>query len=130
MNYAKAILAGNLGRQPELRFLQDGTPVTSFSVAVTDPPRQGAPETSTWWRVSVFGRQAETCYQSLQKGARVLVEGRPVLREYTDGEGSRRCALELRATEVRFLDPRPSSEPPDAPVSAVALEETDDAVPF
>ena len=128
MNYAKAILAGNLGRQPELRYLPDGTPVTSFSVAVTDPPRQGTPSTSTWWHISVFGRQAESCQMSLHKGARVLVEGRPVLREYTDREGSRRCALELRASDVRFLDPRPSGEQPTTAVPSAELDEAE--VPF
>ena len=128
MNYAKAIIAGNLGRQPELRYLQDGTPVTNFSVAVTDPPRQGAPESSTWWRVSVFGRQAETTHQYLQKGSRVLVEGRPFLREYTDQEGTPRCALELRASDVRFLDPRPSAEQPATVSQPVDVDEGD--IPF
>ena len=128
MNYAKAIIAGNLGRQPELRYLQDGTPVTNFSVAVTDPPRQGTPESSTWWRVSVFGRQAESTHQYLQKGSRVLVEGRPVLREYTDTEGVRRCALEIRASDVRFLDPRPSSDQRVAAVTTVEVDESD--IPF
>jgi single-strand DNA-binding protein len=144
MNYAKAIIAGNLGRQPELRFLPDGTPLTSFSVAIADPPRQGATptsgghqspgnpqsgsETSTWWHVSVFGRQAEACAQSLQKGSRVLVEGRPYLREYSDQEGSRRSTLELRASDVRFLDPRPTTE--QAATVATSSEQNEADVPF
>jgi len=128
MNFATAIIAGNLGREPESPYLPDGTPVTSVSVAVTDPPRQDAPETSTWWRVSIFGRQAESCHTSLHKGARVLMEGRPVLREYTDREGSRRCALEIRASKVRFLDPRLSGEQPATAVPAGELDEAE--VPF
>ena len=128
MNYAKAIIAGNLGRPPELRYLPDGTPITGFSVAVADPARQGAPETSTWWHISVVGRQAEACTQSLHKGSRVLVEGRPFLREYTDQEGARRCALELRASDVRFLDPRPSAEQPAAVAQPVDVDEGD--IPF
>ena len=86
MNYAKAIIAGSTqrvpGREPESRSLPDDTPITSFSVAVTGPARRGAPETRTWGRVSVFGRQAEARTQSPRKGARGLVEGWPH-RAYT-----------------------------------------------
>jgi len=69
--YHKIIIVGNLGRDPEMRYTPDGTPVTHFSVATnrrwTDQEGQQHDET-TWWRVTAWGRQAEVCNQYLQKG--------------------------------------------------------------
>ena len=77
--YQKLILVGNLGGDPEMRYFQDGTAVTSFSMAVnrswTDGQGQKQDET-TWFRASVFGRRAEVAHQYLTKGSKVLVEGR------------------------------------------------------
>ncbi|MEM8862831.1 MAG: single-stranded DNA-binding protein, partial [Chloroflexota bacterium] len=76
--YQKITLVGNLGRNPEMRYMADGTAVTSFSVATSrswtgkDGQRN---EETMWFRVNVWGRQAETTNQYLSKGKKVLVEG-------------------------------------------------------
>ena len=77
--YQKIIVVGNLGGDPEMRYMPDGTAVTNFSIATnrkwTDT--QGNPqEEVTWFRVSTWGRIAENCNQYLTKGSKVLVEGR------------------------------------------------------
>ena len=77
--YQKIIVVGNLGGDPEMRYMPDGTAVTNFSLATnrkwTDG--QGNPqEEVTWFRVSTWGRIAENCNQYLAKGSKVLVEGR------------------------------------------------------
>ena len=72
--YQKLIIIGNLGRDPEMRYTPDGKAVTTFSVAASR--RYGEKEETAWFRVSVWGKQAESCNQYLQKGSKVLVEGR------------------------------------------------------
>ena len=72
--YQKLIIIGNLGRDPEMRYTPDGNPVTSFTVA-TSRKYKDTDET-TWFRISVWGKQAENCNQYLRKGSRVFVEGR------------------------------------------------------
>jgi len=117
--YHKLIIVGNLGRDPEMRYTPDGQPVTSFSVAAnrrwTDAQGQLQEETA-WFRVSVFGRQAETCAQYLTKGRQVLVEGhlRPDPqtggpRIWTRNDGTVGASYEVTARQVRFLG-SPQSE--------------------
>lgn len=111
--YQKVIVAGNLGADPEMRHLQDGTPVTNMSVATnrrwTNQQTGEQVEETVWFRVSVFGRQAEACDTYLEKGRGVLVEGRlvagpnggPKIWHTQDGEA--RASFELRADHVRFM---------------------------
>ena len=114
--YQKITLVGNLGRDPEMRYMADGTAVTSFSVATSrswtgkDGQRQ---DETMWFRVNVWGRQAETTNQYLSKGKKVLVEG--VLqgdaatggpRLWSRQDGSMAASLEVRADTVRFLSGR------------------------
>ena len=108
--YAKIIIIGNLGRDPELRFLPDGTPVTTFSVATSR--KFGDKDETTWFRVTVWNKQAESCNQYLHKGSKVLVEGR--LRPDESGnptvfqrkDGSWGASYEVTAETVRFLTPK------------------------
>ena len=72
--YQKLIIIGNLGRDPEMRYTPDGKAVTTFSVATSR--KYNEKEETTWFRVSVWGKQAESCNQYLTKGSKVLVEGR------------------------------------------------------
>ena len=111
--YQKLTIVGNLGRDPEMRYTPSGQAVTNFSVATsrryTDSNGQKHEET-TWFRVSAWGRQAETCNQYLHRGSKVLVEGRLVSdketggpRVWTDQNGTARASYEMSAIEVKFL---------------------------
>jgi len=101
-SYSKITLIGHLGRDPETKYVPSGDAVTEFSVAVSERTKQG--ETTTWYRVSAWGRLAEVCSQYLHKGSLVYVEGPLVAREYTDREGKARTSLDVRAREVKMLD--------------------------
>ena len=108
--YQKIIIIGNLGRDPEMRYTPDGSPVTSFSVATSR--RYGEKDETTWFRVTVWNKQAENCNQYLHKGSKVLVEGR--LRPDANGspsvfqrrDGSWGASFDLTADTVRFLSPK------------------------
>jgi len=114
--YQKIIIVGNLGRDPEMRYMPDGTAVTNFSVAAsrrwTSQTGEQREET-TWFRVDVWRRQAETVNQYLSKGSRVLVEGRIKPDPNTGGprlwtrqDGSVGATFEVVADTVRFLGGR------------------------
>jgi single-strand DNA-binding protein len=111
--YQKLIIVGNLGRDPELRYTPDGTPVTNFSMAVNRKwtNADGSEnEEVTWFRIVAWRRLAETCAQYLAKGRQVLVEG--ILRPdpatggpriWTGNDGITRASFEVNARNVRFL---------------------------
>jgi len=100
--YCKLILIGNLGDSPELKFLSDGKPVCNFRMATNRKWKDG--EEVTWWRVAVFGPQAEPCNQYLSKGSRVLVEAESVkANAYLDKSGEAAASLEVIARSVQFL---------------------------
>ncbi len=109
-SYNKIIIIGNLGRDPESRYLPSGDAVASFFSVATSERRKGQDgqqqEQTTWFRVSAFGKLAETCQQYLRKGSYVYVEGALAQSEYTDREGATRQSLEVRAREMRMLDKR------------------------
>lgn len=106
----KAIVVGNLGRDPEKRYTQDGRPVTRFSVAATTRRRERDGEWADhteWFSVTVFGRQAETLSERLVKGTRVYVEGRLESRQYETQNGQKGFSLDIVASDVLVLDSRP-----------------------
>ncbi|HEX8141775.1 MAG TPA: single-stranded DNA-binding protein [Pyrinomonadaceae bacterium] len=106
MSFNKIILVGNLGRDPELRYTPQGTPVCSFSVATNEKRKDRAGEMqdfTTWFRVTLWGRQAETASQYLTKGRPIYVEGRLRLEEWTDKDGKQRYTLEVHATDMQFI---------------------------
>jgi single-strand DNA-binding protein len=114
--YHKLIIAGNLGRDPEMRYLPSGQAVTDMSVATNrvynDSNGQRVTETS-WFRVSVWGSMAETVNQYLRKGSKVLVEGylRPDPesggpRVWTRNDGTPAASFEMTAQNVTFLSSR------------------------
>ena len=116
--YQKLLIAGNLGKDPEMRYTQNGTPVTTFSVA-TNRRYTGSTgeqvEETIWFRISTWNRLAEICAEYLQKGAKVLVEGRlqPDLstggpRIWTDNNGAARASFEVTGSAVQFLSPKTS----------------------
>ncbi|MBN1262134.1 MAG: single-stranded DNA-binding protein [Anaerolineae bacterium] len=116
--YHKLIIAGHLGRDPEMRYTPDGTPVTNFSVATTrkwNNPDGSQGEETIWVRVTVWRRQAEIAAQYLSKGRLVLVEGRLTPdrnsggpRIWTAQDGSPRASFEMTADRVIFLGGRDS----------------------
>ncbi len=114
-SFNKIVIVGYLGKEPETRYLPDGTAVTNFSVATTEK-RKGrggeSQEQTTWFRVSTFGKLAEVCAEYLTKGSQVYREGRLSQQEYADREGNKRVSLEVRASEVQFLGTRGAAEQP------------------
>ena len=107
MSFNKIIVVGNLGRDPELKFTPQGTAVCSFTMATNERRKDKAGEqqdVTTWFRVTVWGKQAETVSKYLTKGRQVYVEGRLHVEEWTDRDGKPRHTLEVNASDVRFLD--------------------------
>ena len=113
------ILIGNLGKEPEMRFTPSGQPVTTLSVATNRrySGANGQPVKETaWFRVTVWGKQAETCNQFLHKGSKVLVEGRLTPDPETGGprvwenNGKHGASYEVTASTVRFLSGREDGE--------------------
>jgi single-strand DNA-binding protein len=114
--YQSTTIVGNLGKDPEMRYTPSGTPVTSMNVATnrkyTGSDGQVVKET-TWFRVSVFGKQAEACAQYLKKGSTVLVEGRLQSdlktggpKTFTRQDGTMGTSFEIAANTVRFMSSR------------------------
>jgi single-strand DNA-binding protein len=112
--YQKMIVIGNLGGDPTMQYMEDGTAVTNFSLATnrkwTDKQTGEVQEEATWFRVSVWGRQAEAANTYLSKGRQVMVEGRlrpdPTSggpRLWTRQDGTVGASFELTVTEVKFL---------------------------
>ena len=107
MSYNKIHIIGNLGRDPELSYTPQGTAVCKFSVATNERRRDKAGEQqdiTTWFRVTVWGKQAENVSRYLSKGRKVYLEGRLHVEEWTDRDGKPRQSLEVNASEVQFLD--------------------------
>jgi single-strand DNA-binding protein len=137
--YHTIIIAGNLGRDPEMRYTPSGQAVTNFSIAVNDnyTNSQGEKvERTIWFRVSTWGKQAEICNQYLKKGRKVLVEGRLVAdqatggpRVYTRQDGTTGSAFEVSAATVRFLSSRSEGEAEGA-FGEPGSEVSDDNIPF
>jgi single-strand DNA-binding protein len=115
--YQKVIVAGNVGGDPEMRYMADGTAVTNFSVATNrrwNDRQTGQPvDETTWFRVTVWGRRAEVANQYLNKGSRVLVEGRMKPDPQTGGprlwtgqDGTVRASFEITAENFSFIGSR------------------------
>lgn len=106
------IAIGNLGRDPELRYTPQGTPVCQFSIATDDRIRKEGEwvKHTTWFRVTVFGRPAEACSQFLVKGKQVQVVGRMRTEEWTDRDNKQRFTNEVTADHVVFLGARDDRE--------------------
>lgn len=142
-SFNRITIVGYLGRDAEQRFTPGGMAVASFSVATTEKRKDG--EKTTWFRVSLFGKQAEAVAQYLTKGKLVYVEGSLRQEEYTTKDGQTRTALEVNATSLQLLggkddtarseSARPAS-PPQVPAKAYHTEsatytgDDDDEIPF
>nr|MBN1228865.1 single-stranded DNA-binding protein [Anaerolineae bacterium] len=109
--HQKLTLVGNLGKDPEMRYTEAGTPVTNMSLATNRTYTKDGQQVkeTTWFRISVWGKQAEACQQYLSKGRQILVEGRLVTDEngnprvWQRNDGTWAASFEVNADTVRFL---------------------------
>ena len=108
MTWHQTVAVGNLGGDPDMKYMQSGDAVCNFSVAVSEKwndKRSGEQkESTTWYRVAVWGAQAEACNKYLRKGSKVLVVGEASARAYMNNQGDAAASLDLKARNVRFLD--------------------------
>jgi len=134
------IIVGNLGRDPEMRYTPNGQAVTSFSMAstrkYTGSDGQSVDET-TWFRVSVWGKMAEVCNNYLQKGSKVLVEGRLIPdrstgspRIWNRSDGTPGASFEVSAAVVRFLSSRGEATASGDTSSLESPSPGDEDIPF
>jgi single-strand DNA-binding protein len=145
----KVILIGNLGKDPETRYLPSGDAVTNISVATSEKWKDKSGETqehTEWHRVAFFGKTAEIAGEYLKKGSPVYVEGRIRTRKWQDKEGQDRYSTEIVADRMQLLGGRGGGAEPMTrePVTAAAsggggskpaprkgtIEELDDDIPF
>ena len=133
--YQKLIIVGNLGNDPEMKYLPNGTAVTSFSVATSR--KWNDTEETTWFRVSVWGKQAETCNQYLAKGRKVLIEGRLVPdpatgspKTFTRKDGTAGTSFEVSADSVKFLSGRVEGGNDAVAIVAAGGTVEEDDIPF
>ncbi len=137
----KAILIGNLGRDPEMRYTPDGLAVANFSIATSeewkDKNTGDKRERTEWHRIVAFGRLGEICGEYLKKGKKVYIEGRLQTRDWEDKEGVKRYTTEIVAAQMQMLDPKGSvdrsssnaaSDVPDIPETTGEFEDKD--IPF
>lgn len=106
MSFNKIIVVGNLGRDPELRYTPQGNAVCDFSVATNEKRRDKSGELQsvvTWFKITLWNKQAETASKYLTKGSSVYIEGRLRIEEWTDRDGNNRYSLEVNATDMQFL---------------------------
>ncbi len=137
--YHTIILVGNLGRDPEMRYTPSGQAVTNLNIATNRSytASDGTQVKETiWFRISVWGKQAETTNQYLKKGSKVLVEGRLVPdpatggpRTFTRQDGTAGASFEVNASTVRFLSSRGEVEG-DVPFGESDSDAGDDDIPF
>jgi single-strand DNA-binding protein len=135
----KVTLIGHVGRPPEIRYTQGGSPVANFSIATNEfwtsntGERQ---ERTEWHKIVAWGKLAEFCQEYIQKGSYLYIEGRIQSRSYEDRDGIKRYVTEIRANEIGLLDRKPgvdsaaSAEPPIDSIPSEPGAATDDEVPF
>jgi single-strand DNA-binding protein len=143
-SYNRVLLMGNLTRNPEIRYTPSGTAVADLGLAINENFKNKAGETveqTCFVDVVVWGRQAETSAEYLQKGSSVFVEGRLQLDQWENQQGEKRSKLRVRADRVQFLGspgkgtefsaaPAASAPQEAAPQQPAPVADDDDDVPF
>lgn len=134
------IIAGNLGKDPEMRYTPSGKAVTSFSVASSrkySGQNGQIVEETIWFRITTWDKTAETCSQYLKKGSKVLVEGRLVPDLATGGpkvfarkDGTSGASYEVSAQTVRFLSPKGGEGGQAGPEEHTEISEGGEEIPF
>jgi single-strand DNA-binding protein len=106
----KAIIIGNLGKDPEVRYTASGEAMCNITVATSetwkDKQTGEKKELTEWHRISFFGKLAEICGQYLKKGSQVYIEGSIRTRKWTDKDGQERYTTEIRGDEMKMLGSR------------------------
>ena len=135
----KVILVGNLGRDPEVRYIKDGTAVANLRLATSETwnDQNGQKQERTeWHRIVAWGKLAEIAKEYMSKGRQIYVEGKLQTRSWDDRDGNKRYTTEVKADQIIMLGSRGDSAgardtpaPPPEPVSA-PFEAKDDDVPF
>ena len=138
----KVILVGNLGADPDTRYMPSGGAVTNLSVATSeswkDKQTGEQKDRTEWHKVAMFGRLAEISAEYLRKGSQVYIEGKIRTRKWQDKEGKDRWTTEVIADEMQMLGGRgggapardESYAPQSAPQKAAAPDDFDDDIPF
>jgi len=137
----KAMLIGNLGQDPEVRYTQNNTAVATLSIATSERYRDSNGETqerTEWHRVVAWGKTAEICQSYLKKGSKVYIEGPIQTRSWEDKDGQKRYTTEIKALNLVMLDSRGSSSNDAAPQPMSAannftdndMNDIDDDLPF
>lgn len=136
----KAILIGNLGADPELRYTPGGQAVASFRIATTERFKNKDGETqenTEWHNIVCWGRQAEIANEYLKKGRSVYIEGRIQYRNYEDKDGIKRYRTDIVARQIQFIGSRAAAEQPAQPSgepssasSEPEMPADDDDLPF
>lgn len=112
----KVILVGNLGQDPEIRFMPSGNQVTTISIATSESWRDKESgqkkEKTDWHRVVFFNKLAEIAGQYLKKGSQVYVEGSLHTRKWQDNDGNDRYSTEIKARDMQMLGGRGDSQAP------------------
>jgi single-strand DNA-binding protein len=122
-------IAGGLGRDAELKYLNNGDPICNFSVADS----QGRDKGTIWWSCTLFGKRGEALAQYLTKGQSVTVVGVVTEREWQDKEGNKRKSMDVRVSEIALQGGRKDAEPQQERQSApkpAQVSIDDDELPF
>jgi single-strand DNA-binding protein len=122
-------IAGGLGRDAEVKYLNNGDPICNFSVADS----QGRDKPTIWWNCTLYGKRAEALAQYLTKGQSVTVVGSVTEREWQDKEGNKRKSMDVRVSEIALQGGRKEAEPQEERRQAPAPAQTsidDDDLPF
>ena len=133
----KAILIGNLGKDPEVKYLPSGSAVCNFSVATSeswkDKQTGQQQEKTEWHNISMFGKLAEIAGEYLRKGSKVYLEGSIQTRKWQDKEGNDRYTTDIKANQMQMLDSKggeQSQSGNDQTQSGNATPDFDDSIPF
>lgn len=145
MSFNKITIVGNLGKDPELRYTPQGNAVCNFSVATNEKRRDRTgdlQDVTTWFRITLWGKQAENASKYLTKGSPVYIEGRLKVEEWADRDGKNRFTLDVQATDMQFLgnargddfsggnSPEFGDEPSSGASNEFSGQPTDDDIPF
>ena len=126
-------ISGNIGKDSEMRFLPNGDPICSFSVADS----MGKDKPTIWWNCSLFGKRAEALSQYLTKGQQVTVIGNVTEREWIDKDGGKRKSMDVRVSDVALMGGKrdqqsaaPAARPAPAKAASSGFDENDSDIPW